>query len=398
MISEKRKSIKEGDDILTLNSMKNIHTIIVSILLWTAVPLSIKAQEDLIMDSEVNLQNMLTPFWESDTIYNETVQPIRRQGQLPEGSLLFRAHKILSVKDTYLDKHYKKNKDWKYKNGKVILPQGSRIPYFTQEDLIFEDKRDKNSFASKVPGKFVLWSEQGLLQSKQLAITYIKSNESQWRGIIPNVAKDHLPTTLSRLKNGRPVKIVFYGNSIETGVNSSSTLNQSPYLPTWPELIIYNLRKQYKGRIEFSNRSKGGMKADWGVENAKKLVNPENPDLVIIGFGMNDGSAKINPDTFVNQIKSIVDTIKSSQSKCEFIVITTMLANPDVVLNGYQKLYRKPILELEENGIAIADMTAVHEELLHYKSYQDMTGNNVNHPNDYLARWYAQIINALLIP
>jgi len=43
-------------------------------------------------------------------------------------------------------------------------------------------------------------------------------------------------------------------------------------------------------------------------------------------------------------------------------------------------------------------MTSVHGELLRHKAYQDMTGNNINHPNDYLARWYAQVIGALLIP
>ncbi|MBX2924337.1 MAG: hypothetical protein KF746_19200 [Chitinophagaceae bacterium] len=74
-----------------------------------------------------------------------------------------------------------------------------------------------------------------------------------------------------------------------------------------------------------------------------------------------------------------------------------MLANPDAIQSQIQKAYQQPLLELEGPGIAIADMTAVHEELLRHKAYQDMTGNNVNHPNDYLARWYAQVISALLI-
>jgi hypothetical protein len=37
-------------------------------------------------------------------------------------------------------------------------------------------------------------------------------------------------------------------------------------------------------------------------------------------------------------------------------------------------------------------MTAVHGSLLSKKSYADMTGNNINHPNDYLARVYAQTL------
>ena len=27
-----------------------------------------------------------------------------------------------------------------------------------------------------------------------------------------------------------------------------------------------------------------------------------------------------------------------------------------------------------------------------------LTGNNINHPNDYLAQWYAHIVSEILIP
>ena len=39
-------------------------------------------------------------------------------------------------------------------------------------------------------------------------------------------------------------------------------------------------------------------------------------------------------------------------------------------------------------------MTSIHQSLLARKSYADMTGNNINHPNDYLARVYAQTLLA----
>ncbi len=45
----------------------------------------------------------------------------------------------------------------------------------------------------------------------------------------------------------------------------------------------------------------------------------------------------------------------------------------------------------------MVDMTGVHQELLKFKLFRDMTGNNVNHPNDFLHRWYAQEISGLLI-
>jgi hypothetical protein len=49
-------------------------------------------------------------------------------------------------------------------------------------------------------------------------------------------------------------------------------------------------------------------------------------------------------------------------------------------------------LAQEEAGVALADLTTLHKEYLTVKNYRDMTGNNVNHPNDFLMRLYAQTI------
>jgi lysophospholipase L1-like esterase len=134
------------------------------------------------------------------------------------------------------------------------------------------------------------------------------------------------------------------------------------------------------------------------LENTDALVNVETPDLVIIGFGMNDGTGKVPPEIFIGQIKGIIQTVREANPHCEFIVIATMLANPEAIHSQIQTEYLKPVTELADKGVAIADMTSIHGELLRHKAYQDMTGNNINHPNDYLARWYAQVISALLIP
>ncbi len=355
------------------------------------------AQDSTQWASYVNLRAYMQPFWESDTIYNEAVQPISVRGNSAEGSLLFEAKKILSVKDSYLQKKYKHKSDWIYRDGKIILTPNSSIPYFTDNELLFNEKKEGMSLPSKTEGHYVLFSEQGLLQSRQLGVTYIKKKHSKWKGKTPEFAGKLLPNTIEKLQTGRPLHIVFYGNSIETGANSSITLNQPPYLPTWPELVTLNLQAHYAGTITYTNRSKGGMMAKWGLENAHSLVNPEKPDLVIIGFGMNDGTAKVKPETFIEQIRGIMQTISAANPSCEFIVIATMLANPEAIHSQIQQAYLQPVLDLESTGVAIANMSSVHETLLQRKAYQDMTGNNINHPNDYLARWYAQVIGALLI-
>ncbi len=355
------------------------------------------AQQERRWTNYLELSDYLTPFWKKDTVYSEAVQPIKK-GETVEGKLLFRAKEILSVKDTYLQKEYKRNRDWKYKNGAIILTAGSSIPYFREDELLFSGKKEGISLPGKKDGYYVLFSEKGLLQSRQLAVTYVKQRGSTWNGPVPGLAEQTLPATISKLQSGSSLKIVFYGNSIETGANSSVIQNQAPFLPTWPDMIVYNLQQHYSGRIEHKNVSKGGMAAQWGLENAAALVNPEKPDLVVIGFGMNDGSGKVPPDIFITQIKGIIQKVKAAHPSCEFIVIATMLANPDAIHSQIQKEYLQPVRALGTTGVAIADMTSIHEELLKHKPYQDMTGNNINHPNDYLARWYAQVLCALLIP
>lgn len=376
----------------------HIKIITATFLLVVSMQSSLAQDSSVAWRSYVNLQNYLQPFWTADTIYDEAIQPLRDGDRMAEGRLLFEAKKILSVKDTYLQKEYKKNRDWTYRDGKIVLTPNSSIPYFTREELMFKEKKEGTSLPSKTDGYHVLFSEQGLLQSRQLAVTYIRKKKSAWQEKTPAFAEKLLPNTLAKLKVAEPLHIVFYGNSIEAGANSSITLNQSPFLPTWPEMVVLGLQAHYSGTITYKNRSKGGMLAKWGLENVAALVSSEKPDLVIIGFGMNDGTSKVKPEVFIEQVQGIMQTVRSVNPSCEFIVIATMLANPDAIHSQVQKEYLQPVLTLETTGVAIADMTSVHEALLQRKAYQDMTGNNINHPNDYLARWYAMVINALLIP
>ncbi|MBR5529062.1 MAG: hypothetical protein IKU57_01165, partial [Oscillospiraceae bacterium] len=59
---------------------------------------------------------------------------------------------------------------------------------------------------------------------------------------------------------------------------------------------------------------------------------------------------------------------------------------------GKQEEYLPVLESMETEGVVVADMTTYHKSLLAHKRYYDMTGNNVNHPNDFLARAYAQLL------
>ena len=55
------------------------------------------------------------------------------------------------------------------------------------------------------------------------------------------------------------------------------------------------------------------------------------------------------------------------------------------------------IATLEEEGFAVGDWWSAHDHILRRKRYFDMTGNNVNHPNDFLARLMAQTVVATVL-
>jgi hypothetical protein len=343
----------------------------------------------------IHLRDYLVPFWQADTVYDEIIQIIKDR-DLAQGGLLFNAKKILSVRSADLKKEFVRDKDWVYKDRRIVLPPGSAIPYINKNDLLFNVERPGWSMAGKTKGTFVLFSESTYFRSMQITVTYIPERNSRWKGPRPVFEKKHLPLTVAKLKTGDTVKVVFYGNSIETGANSSGFQNQSPYMPSWPQLIVYNLKEAYGPRIKFSNRSVGGKIARWGLENVSVVVD-QRPDLVIIGFGMNDGSIKVPPGEYRQTIAGIIDSIRMHNPRAEFILIAPILANPDAIQSGIQALYKGELDKISGKGIVVADLTAVHQELLKHKRFQDMTGNNVNHPNDYLARWYAQFISGLLI-
>ena len=60
--------------------------------------------------------------------------------------------------------------------------------------------------------------------------------------------------------------------------------------------------------------------------------------------------------------------------------------------------YRDELKALAGPGVALADVTAVWELLLKHKHDLDLTGNGLNHPNDFGHRLYAQAILSLFPP
>lgn len=355
-------------------------------LLWCCCAMNAMGQQKDLIDTA------LIPFWKGRIMYNESVLMVSKDEGLPSAKMLFKPGKILSVKNSALNITYKEGQDWTYENGLLKLLKGSKAAYLTAEQLYPPEGR-----FPKKGGGFVLYSEGDYFHKHQLAVTY-KHAANAWDGPVPVFQGGDLPETMNKLKRKTLLKLLLFGDSIAAGANASGESAAAPNLPAFGKLVAEGLKRYYKDEVTFVNTAVGGMDSKWGRENTQKSVVDHHPDLVIIAFGMNDGTGRMDPQVFKANIQAMMEQTRKSNPKTEFVLVSTTMPNPESEFTGTQEAFTAVLETLTASGVVLVDMTAVHQALLQHKSFQDMTGNNINHPNDFLMRWYAQQILGLLIP
>lgn len=371
--------------------------------------LSSLSESDKVCDS-YNLEKYIKPYWKGNIVYNESVCFYKNASTgVASAPLLYKSDKILSVKNAALNKTYTEGVDYTFENGVLTLTENSSIPCFKYGDLYFKTEKSGSSFPL-IKGGYSLFREGTYFHNMQVAVTYV--HEDPWTGYKPAYQGELIPNVISKLQNGESVSIVYLGDSITKGGNASGMFNAEPNMPIWNEMVTAALKKAYpKAKISAYSASENGATTVQALKNLRSLCSSKNPDLVIIGFGMNDVSdSELTPERFQSNIKNIMQTNDALIGKeCDYILLSTSLPNPEIVLGNasYQKQYAAKLYELEragkkngnvgEGGVVVGDMTEIHSYLLSKKRFIDMTGNNVNHPNDFLVRAYAQLVTTMLI-
>ena len=344
-----------------------------------------------------DLATYIRPYWTGNTVYHESALPMRdKDGTIKPIQLLYDATEIIQVCSSDLATVYQQGTDWVLDDGKLIIPEGSSIPVMSYSEY-FPDSAGSSSFET-LDGRYIYFSEGSVFHSKQIAITY-KHNQS-WNWSTPAYKGNLLQGTVNKLNNKQPLKVLFYGDSIATGVNSSGVTGAAPYAPSWTEMFVEALKARFGySDITVVNTAVGGTTSAWGVENAQERVAAHQADLVVINFGMNDGNGNsISAQQLQNNLSQIISIAKSAKSTTEFILISPMLPNPLVKMtSGNQAEFEAAMLKLESQGVAVAPITTMFRYLMSRKEYADMTGNNVNHPNDFVARLYAQTLYATVV-
>lgn len=328
------------------------------------------------------------------TIQNESVYPLlEKDGSFLPLSLLYPIDDVISITDYTLKKEYKKGQDYDVTDdGKLVIFTDGDIPCVPYDEYYLDEIIEGQCFGC-TKGGYISFSENGSFHKSQIWVTY--THHCHWEGPVPEKQGEKLSRFLKKLEEKEPVTMLFYGDSITVGANASGFMGLPPYCKIWAEQVTDALKEKYNtDNITYVNTAVGGTTSDWGLQQVPERVSPYKPDVMFLAFGMNCGNA-VPPERFKENLKGIIDAARISNPECDVVLVSTTLPNKEVAgFFGMQPLYIDVIRELakEYDNIAVADMTSIHSYLLTKKRFCDMTGNNVNHPNDYLVNVYRDVM------
>lgn len=363
---------------------------------------------------KMDMERLLKPLWQGDTVYRESFMPVRAPGEALQVPLLYQPEQVTELWNAEMTIRYEPGADYRVEGGRLLIPAQSPITGMTPEEYAPPDFIPGGCFWKR-GGGYLRFSEGAFFHRYQYVVSY--RHAERWQGPVPQGQLAWLPHVAGKLRQGQPVKVLFYGDSITTGANSSAVTGIEPYQPDWCQMVMAGLKARWP-KTDFSsvNTAVGGTVSAWGLAEAEERAAKHRPDLAVIAFGMNDGSLGVTPEAYRDNIAGIMAAVRRAQPEAEFVLVATTVPNREALLtNDRPRCPGGDGPELEERGFygthdgllpalrqlcgpgaALADMTGMHHALLARKAFRDMTGNNVNHPNDFLARVYAQTLLAVL--
>ena len=253
-----------------------------------------------------------------------------------------------------------------YTHGTIRRSTGSGLPNFRNNILFGQEEFDHSKFPGFGNAPYFAY------------VDYWYVPTAPWPSQPPQTR--FLSSTLAKLEAGKTVKIVAFGDSITAGGDASK-----------PELVFWRLwaqdlvRNHPRASISTVNGATGGDTTVQGLERLQAKVLDQKPDLVLIGFGMNDHNVGGVPiPQFEQNLKQMIARVRN-EAGAEVILFSTFPPNPKWAFGSHHMAdYALATGRVaQETGCAYADVFNNWQTVAARKKPEDLLGNNINHPNDF---------------
>lgn len=343
--------------------------------------------------------HLLEPLGTTDVVYRESVLPMEDDaGQTITGRLALPAVELLSVTSASGEKSLTVGRDVTLAaDGRRVVFTAQAAPDFVRQADLFPAADSGQGYKHRLdhPEQNLLFAEAHWFHDRQFEVTYRRAagpSPIVW----PAPASEQLARSLALLRAGQPLNIGVSGDSISFGLNASGVTGAAPAQPPYPELVAAQLQARYGSQVTVRNRAIPGWSVAHGIEDLPAW-HDDPPQLMIVAYGMNDVGRR-DPDWFAAQTAALLERLRAFAPQTDVILVAPMLGYHEWIHTPRAMFprYRDRLAELTGPGTALADVTAIWESLLRNKHDLDLTGNGLNHPNDFGHRLYAQAILSLL--
>lgn len=319
--------------------------------------------------------------------------------------LLFKPDKVESVSRANGSQTFTEGVDYRIEpNGRMTLTENSNIPVLTYYAKAIEKKM--YGFADMKGRPFYSPGGTAKHNDYDIVVTY-NYNNGLLDQLMEGAWHPGLTTSLEKLKSRQPLNLTFFGDSITFGAQASSLApGCHPFAPAYPMQVINSLKSTYGySEIHYANPSVGGKTSTWGLAEIKQVITTK-PDLVVLAFGMNDGSGKMPTQTYKSNIEGMMQALRTTNPNVGIILVAEFSPNPEWAAANYplRAKNRDALEELHKkyDNTALIDVGLVSRRISEKKKFQDISGNNLNHPNDFLNTIYAdlvlKVLNAKRVP
>jgi lysophospholipase L1-like esterase len=262
--------------------------------------------------------------------------------------------------------------------GTLRRTPGSRLPDFRKNVLYGQETFDHTKFPGFGNSGYFAFVDYGHAPG---AVWPVQAGQGQF-----------LRSTQAKLKAGGPVKIVAYGDSITAGGDASK-----PELIFWRRWADELQRKYPNARISAVNGATGGDSTVQGLQRLQAKVLNEKPDLVLVGFGMNDHNVGGVPiPQFQENLKQMIGRIRN-ETAAEVVLFSAFPPNPRWTFGSHRMTEYAEATRCvaQDTACAYADVFSNWQAIAARKKPEDLLGNNINHPNDFGHGVYFRVLDAL---